>query len=413
MELAIFPHIALVLGIVCLISAALIFVLVYGLRLRSLSQLKKQAYFQALWGDVFEACFWGEAPRELPTLPSWHRIRFIRLWNHYQSVMEGESRGRLNRLAFRLGLDKHLKPLVNSHHLPTKLEAITMVGYLRLKVFWSPVVKACLSHNTYVSLVAAQSLVLMDPAKALSQVILPMMIKRKDWPTTRLGLILARSGVDVLSKPLAMAIRHAPASQLPRLIGYLELIDRDSAYPVLIKHLKQSRDEEVLAQCLHVLSLYEHPADASVFRLFVKHPNWHVRIKAMVGLGKTGQDRDANVLIPQLGHAQWWVRYRAAKALTELPAMTEQRLKRVRDTQVTDRYGKDILTQVMAERDWHIQTIRGASAPTSQELATRTGMGVPDLLREGATNPFGFNRPPRTGVPNVSSQPDESDKAAS
>ena len=398
-----FPQFALILGIVCLALAMATFVLVYALRLHSLAQLKKQAQFQAVWGDILESCFWGEAPRFLPVLPVQHHVRFMRLWNHYQSVMEGESRGRLNRLAFRLRADRFLGRLVTSLHVPTRLEAITMVGYLRLKQYWPAVVKASFSSNIYISLTAIQSLVFMDPERAVSQVILPMMIKRKDWPSTRLALILARAGSDVLAKPLANLVRHAPISQLPRLVSYLELIDRDSALPVLMKHLKRSRDETVIAQCLHILGLYEHPDDAPIFRLFTQHPNWHVRIKAMAGLGKTGQDSDAKVFIPQLGHPEWWVRYRAAKALTELPAMTDQRLKAMQQTQVIDRYGQDMLTQVMAERDWHTQRIRG-SAPTPKEVATRTGMGVPDMLR-GASSPFPKAKPSPTA--------DNSDKAAS
>ena len=52
---------------------------------------------------------------------------------------------------------------------------------------------------------------------------------------------------------------------------------------------------------------------------------------------------------PLLADPQWWVRYRTAQALQHLLAGAEGRLAQVRDAQ-EDRYARDILTQVMAER---------------------------------------------------------------
>ena len=54
-------------------------------------------------------------------------------------------------------------------------------------------------------------------------------------------------------------------------------------------------------------------------------------------------------LMPLLTDPQWWVRYRTAQALQHLLAGGEAQLAKVRDAQ-EDRYARDILTQVMAER---------------------------------------------------------------
>jgi hypothetical protein len=58
---------------------------------------------------------------------------------------------------------------------------------------------------------------------------------------------------------------------------------------------------------------------------------------------------DAVALEPLLADPQWWVRYRTAQALEHLFRDDAGRLERVRDAQ-EDRYARDILTQVMAER---------------------------------------------------------------
>jgi HEAT repeat protein len=53
-------------------------------------------------------------------------------------------------------------------------------------------------------------------------------------------------------------------------------------------------------------------------------------------------------LIPLLSDKEWWVRYRAAQALSRLPSMRSPRLKSIQAKQ-RDPFARDMLAQVIAE----------------------------------------------------------------
>jgi hypothetical protein len=63
--------------------------------------------------------------------------------------------------------------------------------------------------------------------------------------------------------------------------------------------------------------------------------------------------------VGMLGDSQWWVRYRAARALAHLPWMDDERLRHIKGT-LTDRYARDILHQVMAELELNIPAVEPA-----------------------------------------------------
>jgi hypothetical protein len=49
-----------------------------------------------------------------------------------------------------------------------------------------------------------------------------------------------------------------------------------------------------------------------------------------------------------LSDREWWVRYRAAQALVELPWLAQAELRALQDG-LTDRFAADMLAQVVAE----------------------------------------------------------------
>jgi HEAT repeat protein len=84
-------------------------------------------------------------------------------------------------------------------------------------------------------------------------------------------------------------------------------------------------------------------------RAMIVHPRWHLRMEAAKALGRIGLPDDLPRLEGLLGDAQWWVRYRAAQSIVRLPFLSRTELERLRARQ-TDRYARDILAHVLAER---------------------------------------------------------------
>ncbi len=73
-------------------------------------------------------------------------------------------------------------------------------------------------------------------------------------------------------------------------------------------------------------------------------------MRAAAALGRLGAEEDCPRLLELLADQEWWVRYRAAEALIGLPFLDRGALERMRDG-ITDRYGRDMFDQVLAERE--------------------------------------------------------------
>jgi HEAT repeat protein len=199
---------------------------------------------------------------------------------------------------------------------------------------------------------------MIDARKAVPQLI-PLLTSRSDWTAARVAGVLQTAGADVISDPIARAAiafsleqtttstdhEAEPINQAARLVQYLELAHSTSAVPAAHTIAKSSLDPEVLSACLQLLSRAE---DLDIIRECLRHEDSRVRVQAVVALGRVGEAEDEERLIPLLSDKQWWVRYRAAQALSRLPSMREPRLKVIQAEQ-SNPFARDMLAQVMAE----------------------------------------------------------------
>jgi HEAT repeat protein len=83
-------------------------------------------------------------------------------------------------------------------------------------------------------------------------------------------------------------------------------------------------------------------------RPLARSPDLGVRKNLATVLGELGGPEDEGLIVQLMGDRVWWVRYRAAQALTKLRGMTPERLAGIRAS-LTDRFARDMLDHVMAE----------------------------------------------------------------
>ena len=200
---------------------------------------------------------------------------------------------------------------------------------------------------------------MINPTQAVPELI-PLLMKRPDWPASRVANMLQIAGADVISDQIAnAALKSALAESAQtgkgdgqratndpaRLVRYLELAYNVSALPAARTIAELSHDPEVLAACLR---LFKSAEDLPVVREYLSHKDSCVRVQAAAALGRIGEDTDEELLVPLLSDKEWWVRYRSAQALSRLPHMREPKLKTIQAAQ-SDPFARDILTQVMAE----------------------------------------------------------------
>ena len=297
------------------------------------------------WPIIARATMAGDLDKksDLLALKRGSRSKLLREWCRFRTLIRG-SNNSLDLLAQELGLLRVARRLLHRRSVSNKLLAIQALGFLHDDESWNEI-EALLEHqNVTISITAAAALVHINAKKAIG-LIIPMIGKRPTWPRTQVGRILNLAGPDAVTAPLCRAIETADSDEACCLLQFYEsafINDIDS----LVAQLLITRSEPVLIAAALKSARGQLP-DGMIDGL-AKHKAWFVRMQAANLLGRFGRREDYRILEPLLSDTQWWVRYRSAQAITKLPFLGPNALRKLCDRQ-QDHYARDILQQALAE----------------------------------------------------------------
>lgn len=310
-------------------------------RLRERRRARVIARWRAIIANAVTGADEGAVP---PRLPRRQRTEVLRLWNYTRSMVEGAAADRLIALADRLGLRDFARKQARKARLGTRLTALQALGHLRDAQTFGEILAATDDDNTLVAITAAEALAEIDPARAIT-LLIPKLALRRDWPRTHVFSLLEKAGSAIVSEPLYRCIRAASDEDAAYLLQFAEIAEFDVRDAMAAELLRSRSDAEVLAAALKVSS-----GHGGITRLdeFLGHAVWYVRMQATALLGRMGRSEDAGRLEQRLSDKEWWVRYRAAKALVGLPTSTRSTLEQIR-SRLRDPYAYDVLGQAMAE----------------------------------------------------------------
>ena len=281
---------------------------------------------------------------DLRVLRRGSRAKLLREWCRFRALVRGSSNSSLERLAEELGLLRVARRLLCRRSVSNKLLAVQALGFLRDPESWNEI-EALLEHkNITISITAAIALVHINAREAIG-LIIPMIGKRPSWPRTQVGRILNLAGPDAVTDPLCRAIESSDSEEAVCLLQFYEsafMNDIDS----LVARLLISRSEPALIAA--TLKAVRGQLSNRMVEGLAKHKVWFVRMQAANLLGRFGRREDYRILEPLLSDTEWWVRYRAAQAITKLPFLGPHALRKLRDRQ-QDPYARDILSQALAE----------------------------------------------------------------
>lgn len=333
-------------GAVALALTGVLLLLILFMRLlQGVKQQWRRRVFNR-WRPLLMASLY-EHPESLPPLSRFDLPDFLELWNHLHQSLGGEARDSLNRLAVMARVPAAVSRMLRQKSFDRRLMALQTAGNLRLAAAWDVLRELMENDNPGLSLAAAQALVRIDATCAVPLLMSPLLM-RNDWPPHFVMEILREAGAEQVAPPLIKAVEELSAEKTGRLMRYLVEIAPVEAAPIIARQLANPSDDRLLITCLQALT---DRGELETLRLLSRHANWHVRVHAASALGRLGRRDDAALLTSMLGDSQWWVRYRAAHALSLLPGMTAGELRHIKDIQ-TDRYARDMLHQVMAELDF-------------------------------------------------------------
>jgi HEAT repeat protein len=287
------------------------------------------------------------AVESLPVLPPLKREEawaFALLWQHIAEGVRGDARERLREVLRHVGMVAVAREWLERPEPERRVVALAMLGHYGDPMDWEAVLGHIDDRRPELSLMAARALALADPRRAVP-VIVAQLLKRHDWPASRVAALLREAGTQFACKPLLGLIQLAGEADLPRLLPLLGVIDEQEASHAVGDLLQRVAQPQVLVSALAEVST---PAALPAVRALTDHPSWNVRAEAASALMRVGTTVDRPTLIRLMADREWWVRYHAARAVVSLPGTTPAVVEEVR-LQLSDRYARDMLEQVIAE----------------------------------------------------------------
>jgi HEAT repeats len=342
---------------VSLVTIALMAFVILALLLlkrRRMQQRQKDLDFDQHWQGLMISTALGDAT----TLPAFSPLskddqwRLLKLWIRMQMMLEGAARDRLRVLGQELNLHAVALHYFHSHRRPEQLLSLMCLGFLKDNSVWHEIEQMLHDKSRSISMHAAWALLALDGEKAAAHA-LEVLMDRSEG-----DLVQASS----LFKPFAGLLHQAwhqefihlnhlqsqegRSQSLVRLLRIAIALEMPIDDQLLLPLLSTDTDiEELLA----ALKLVNTTTSISVICEQASNPNWQVRTQVASALGRLGSIHELPVLEKLITDSQWWVRYRAAQAIIHSQWLTDQELL-VRAANWTDRFAKDMIQQVIAER---------------------------------------------------------------
>ncbi|RBA23059.1 HEAT repeat domain-containing protein [Herminiimonas fonticola] len=330
---------------ICAVGLTLLLVLmmVY-LRMSLNRRAQEERAFLSVWRPLLLSSLQSSISAVLPTLAANERVYFLKLWNNLMRTATGDAAANLISIAYSVGCDYFSRRLLRYGDRVECLLATLALGHMRDHPSWDLLVTKTLAADNVTSINAFQSLVQID-AEATAQQLMPLLLAREDWPIAHVAAIL-QSAQGAFLQPLLEATVEIKSVHLVRTLRLIEALHLAIPQSIVLRLLDVANDTDTIIAALRIAN------DAGLLtqvRTYLNHADWRVRVQAAKVIGRIGEHADINRLIPLLADTEWWVRYRAARALIAMPFFSIAEIEQLRDN-LSDRFARDMLGQVLAER---------------------------------------------------------------
>jgi HEAT repeat protein len=285
-------------------------------------------------------------PEHLPILDQRFVLDFINEWNTLYEKLGGASHDNLIELAKKTKINQAAATMLTAPNIKSQLIGIITLGNMRSEGAWPFLVNMAKNSETTLSMAAYRALSQIDVNKALVD-LLPQLISRTDWPPSMVAKILKDVKNPKVCRLLEDVSYKAKDNELPNIIRYINVLKCPNSTKLFRQILDRHVDDQMISLCLHELN---DPSAIDLVYRYIDYPRWHVRVNVAHALGKIGGKEDVEHLIKLLSDRQWWVRYRAAEALVNLPFINSDEIRNIKNT-LEDEKARQIMEQAMAEKE--------------------------------------------------------------
>ena len=330
-------------GISAMGLTALLVLVIVSLRLSLRRSAQRETAFIAVWRPVLLEVVSDGTPRIPDALHGRDLLYFLKLWNYLQESLRGPAGDRLNALARQLHCDEAVRTLLRKGDRAERLLALLTLGHLREASAWDELAQQATGTDSLASLHAARALIKIDPLRG-TELLLPLILRRRDWDAAQIANFLGEAN-QAFWLHLSKNILTIDTQHWPRALQLADALHLQLPFPSMQYILTHAPSVDTLVAALHMAS---GPTLLPAARGFLHHPDWRVRVESARFLGQFGDAEDLAPLQSLLQDAQWWVRYRAAQALADMPFYGTQKLSQLR-SQATEAPVRDMLDHVLAE----------------------------------------------------------------
>lgn len=333
------------IGAVSTLATLMLLAGIVWMRVLLLAQRRRRDAFVRGWQPVLVATVSGDqVPR--PVLHPSEINNFLMLWVRMQKTVRGLASERLKLLLMELGLEDQILRVLQRGRRDERLLCITASGYLGSGRAL-PHLERLLQHPlAAISITAANAMIRVDVHRA-AELVIPLMVQHRDWTVDRAAVMLQDAESAFVEAFIEQVTRDEQHSQ-PQVLRFMRIlaaVHLNRALP-FVRHILQASDKpELVATALTLVRL---PADLDLVRQRAADTHWFVQVQALTVLGRMGEVQDVSLLVAHLRSPHWWVRYRAATSLLQLPFLSRAEFETLRGQQ-EDPFARDILTQALAE----------------------------------------------------------------
>lgn len=314
--------IAFWIGAISTLISIMMVIEVLRMRISLLFNQRNKQYFKDIVQEFLILNIAGEKPAALK-IKNRDLSYFLLQWVHFQEILRGDSKQRLNQVLRDCHLEKKIRKLLVKGDLKDRLTAAITLGHSgdRDEQVWKQLLTLLVNPSPLLSITAARALIMIDSDKAKNSVV-PVIIRRRDWMPSRLALILKQADTDFqeafLDKLNSYALKSPP--YLPRLIQSITGLQLSKPLPFVEKFVTTSKDNNLVVASL---GLIFHPSELELVRGRFHDPHWSVQAQIATVLGRIGMPQDTHYLLSLLDSEHWWVRHRASQALNQLPFINQ------------------------------------------------------------------------------------------